>query len=165
MKHLWAPWRMTYIEQGDNSQRECIFCSKPAENRDKENLVLFRGDTAYVIMNSFPYNPGHLLIAPFKHTADLYQLDSCELLEIQTVLRYIIRVLNEAMHPHGFNVGVNLGRTAGAGIVDHIHWHVVPRWEGDTNFMPVLADTKVLPEALGSTYDKLRRVMEELGAP
>jgi len=165
VNRLWAPWRMVYIEQADEGERQCIFCTKPAENRDRENLILYRGETAFAIMNSFPYNPGHLMVAPFKHTSNLDDLESTELLEIQTTLRYMVRLLDEAMKPHGFNIGVNLGRTAGAGIVDHVHWHIVPRWDGDTNFMPVLADTKVVPEALESTYDKLRRVMDRLGAP
>jgi ATP adenylyltransferase len=165
MERLWAPWRIVYIEQAEDKEKGCIFCTKPAEERDRDNLILYRGETAFVMMNCFPYNPGHLMVAPFKHTADLYDLDDRELLEIQALTRYIIRVLREMMNPDGLNMGVNLGRTAGAGIVDHVHWHVVPRWNGDTNFMPVLADTKVLPEALESTYEKLRRKIDELGAP
>jgi len=163
MKRLWAPWRMKYIEQADKTEG-CIFCTLPAENKDEEKLILHRGKTAFIMMNSFPYNNGHLMVAPFKHTADMQDLEDEELLEIQRLLRYAIRLLTETMHPDGFNIGVNLGLTAGAGVADHIHWHIVPRWNGDTNFMPVVADTKVLPDSLQSTYKKLKKKIEELGA-
>ncbi len=154
---------MKYIQQSKTTG--CIFCCKPEEGRDKENLILWRGKTAFIMLNSFPYNPGHLMIAPFKHTADMYALDDSELLEISNLLRYSVRLLEAEMSPDGFNLGVNLGRAAGAGIEDHIHWHVVPRWNGDTNFMPVIGETKVLPESLEATYEKLKKKMEELGAP
>jgi ATP adenylyltransferase len=154
---------MKYIEQADKAEG-CIFCTLPAENKDEEKLILHRGKTAFIMLNSFPYNNGHLMIAPFKHTADMQDLEDEELLEIQRLLRYAIRLLTETMHPDGFNVGVNLGLTAGAGVADHIHWHIVPRWNGDTNFMPVVADTKVLPDSLQSTYKKLKKKIEELGA-
>ena len=163
MKRLWAPWRMKYIEQADKTEG-CIFCTLPAENKDEEKLILHRGKTAFIMLNSFPYNNGHLMVAPFKHTADMQDLEDEELLEIQRLLRYAIRLLTETMHPDGFNIGVNLGLTAGAGVADHIHWHIVPRWNGDTNFMPVVADTKVLPDSLQSTYKKLKKKIEELGA-
>ena len=163
MERLWAPWRMQYIEQGDKTQG-CIFCLLPPEEKDRENLILHRGKTGFVMLNSFPYNSGHLMVAPYKHVADMYDLADDELLEINHLVRYGVRLLTAAMQPDGFNLGVNLGRTAGAGIVDHIHWHIVPRWNGDTNFMPVIADTRVLPESLQATYDKLRNKIEELGA-
>lgn len=163
MKRLWAPWRMKYIQQGE--VEGCIFCDKPKENRDKENLILWRGKTAFIMLNSFPYNPGHLMIAPFKHTADMYDLGEDELLEISQLLRYSVRLLTAEMNSDGFNLGVNLGRPAGAGIEDHLHWHVVPRWNGDTNFMPVIGETKVLPESLEATYEKLKKRIENLGAP
>ncbi|MDH7480745.1 MAG: HIT domain-containing protein [Armatimonadota bacterium] len=163
MKRLWAPWRMKYIQQSE--MEGCIFCDKPKENRDKENLILWRGKTAFIMLNSFPYNPGHLMIAPFKHTADMYDLGEDELLEISQLLRYSVRLLTAEMNPDGFNLGVNLGRPAGAGIEDHLHWHVVPRWNGDTNFMPVIGETKVLPESLEATYEKLKKRIENLGAP
>jgi len=154
---------MQYIEQGDKTQG-CIFCLLPPEEKDRENLILHRGKTGFVMLNSFPYNSGHLMVAPYKHAADMYDLADDELLEINHLVRYGVRLLTAAMQPDGFNLGVNLGRTAGAGIVDHIHWHIVPRWNGDTNFMPVIADTRVLPEGLQATYDKLRNKIEELGA-
>ena len=164
MERLWAPWRMQYIEQGGRVQG-CLFCELPVQNRDEENLILHRGKTGFIMLNCFPYNSGHLMVAPFKHTADMYELVDDELLEISRLVRYSVRLLTAAMQPDGFNLGMNLGRSAGAGVADHVHWHIVPRWDGDTNFMPVIADTKVLPESLQSTYDKLRKKIEELGAP
>lgn len=164
MQRLWAPWRMEYIEKADRIPG-CIFCVKPAEGNDRESGIVCRGETAFIMMNAFPYNTGHVMIAPYKHTADLYELDDAELLEISHLVRYSVKLLRKAMSPDGFNVGVNLGRTAGAGIADHVHWHVVPRWNGDTNFMPVTANTKVLPESLEATRDKLIRAMDELGGP
>lgn len=162
MERLWAPWRMQYIEQGGRVEG-CIFCVLPAAGKDDENLILLRGERAFVMLNSFPYNPGHLMVAPFKHTANMYDLEDNELLEINRLVRYSVRLLTEEMRPDGFNIGINLGRSAGAGVVDHVHWHVVPRWDGDTNFMPIVADTKVLPEGLSATYDKLKAKIRELG--
>ena len=162
MDRIWAPWRMQYIELGDTPEG-CIFCVFPAQDRDRENLILYRGKTCFVMLNSYPYNPGHLMIAPYKHTANMYDLSDEELLEINRLLRYSIRLITECMHPDGFNVGSNLSRVAGSGVPDHIHWHIVPRWNGDTNFMPVIADTKVIPESLQATYDKLKKKMEEIG--
>ncbi|HET6454735.1 MAG TPA: HIT domain-containing protein [Armatimonadota bacterium] len=162
MDRIWAPWRMQYIEQGGKPEG-CIFCVFPAQDRDRENLILYRGKTAFVMLNSYPYNPGHLMIAPYEHTANMYDLSDEKLLEINRLLRYSIRLITECMHPDGFNVGLNLSRVAGSGVPDHIHWHVVPRWNGDTNFMPVIADTKVIPESLQATYDKLKKKMEEIG--
>lgn len=162
MERLWAPWRMEYIENAVRVEG-CIFCVLPAENKDRENLILFRGKHSFMMMNSFPYNNGHLMVAPYKHTADMYELEDETLLEINHLVRYSIRLLSAIMQPDGFNLGVNIGRTAGAGVLDHIHWHIVPRWNGDCNFMPVLANTKVLPESLHSTYDKLKKKIEELG--
>jgi ATP adenylyltransferase len=155
---------MSYIDQCDRVEG-CIFCVLPAENKDKDNLILYRGKHSFVIMNRFPYNNGHMMVAPFQHTADMYALSDEEMLEVNHLLRYCIRVLSATMQPDGFNLGVNLGRTAGAGVVDHIHWHIVPRWNGDSNFMPVIANTKVIPESLSSTYDKLKAKMQELGDP
>lgn len=164
MQRVWAPWRMEYIEQADRVPG-CIFCVKPAEEIDRVNGMVFRGKAAFIMMNAFPYNTGHLMIAPYKHTADLYELSAEELLETSHLVRYSVKLLQAAMCPDGFNLGVNLGRTAGAGIADHVHWHVVPRWNGDTNFMPVVGNTKVLPESLEATYDKLIGKMRELGKP
>lgn len=163
MERLWAPWRIEYIEKCDKIEG-CIFCVLPAEGKDRENLILHRGEKSFVIMNNYPYNPGHLMIASFKHTADMHELSDDELLEINHLLRNTVRLLRTVLEPHGFNIGVNLGRTAGAGVLDHIHWHIVPRWNGDTNFMPVISDTRVLPQSLSSMYDKLSAKMEEPGA-
>lgn len=164
MERLWSPWRMEYIEKADEIPG-CIFCVKPAEQQDTENGILRRGESAFVMMNAFPYNTGHLMIAPYKHTADLYELSDEELLEISHLVRYSVSLLKAVMKPDGFNLGVNLGRPAGAGFADHVHWHVVPRWSGDTNFMPVIGNTKVMPESLEATYEKLMRRMKELGEP
>lgn len=155
MRKLWAPWRIEYVKQG-GAKKGCFFCTLPAEAKDSDNLILKRGRTGFVILNSFPYNSGHMMVAPFKHTADMYELEDEELLEICHLIRAAIRTLTAVMKPDGFNLGVNLGKTAGAGVVDHIHWHIVPRWNGDTNFMPVTAATKVLPEHLRATYERLK---------
>lgn len=162
MERLWAPWRMEYIS-GCEKIEGCIFCVLPAKGEDEKNLILLRGKHSFMMMNSFPYNNGHLMVAPFRHTADMYLLTDEELLEINHLTRFGIKVLSSLMQPDGFNLGVNIGRTAGAGVLDHIHWHIVPRWNGDCNFMPVLGNTKVLPESLPSTYKKLRAKIEELG--
>lgn len=162
MDRIWAPWRMQYIELADKTEG-CIFCVFPSQDKDRENLLLYRGKTAFMMLNCYPYNPGHLMIAPYKHTSDMCDLSDQELLEVNQLVRSSVRLLTAVMEPHGFNVGINLGRTAGAGIADHIHWHIVPRWDGDTNFMPVIADTKVIPESLLATYDKLKEKMEEIG--
>lgn len=161
MDRLWAPWRMEYVTKCDKLEG-CLFCIVAADKDDRKNLLLYRGETAFMMMNCFPYNTGHLMIAPYQHTCELGDLSDQEMLEINRLVRYSVCILKEAMQPHGFNVGVNLGRTAGAGIADHVHWHIVPRWDGDTNFMPVIADTKVIPESLLATYDKLKEKMCEI---
>ena len=160
MKQLWAPWRIKYILM--EKPQGCIFCEKPKENKDKENYILYRGKTAFIILNAFPYNSGHLMIAPYRHVPSLEHLNDEELLEISKLITLSLKFIRRAMNPDGFNIGVNIGRAAGAGIEEHVHVHVVPRWVGDTNFMPVLADTKVIPEALDATYDKLKRALEEV---
>jgi len=158
MERLWAPWRMQYITgQPENG---CVFCVKPREDNDAENLILLRGKCAFIILNAFPYNNGHLLIAPYRHVADLSALTEEEQLEILKLTTLGCELLKATVSPHGFNVGINLGQTAGAGIADHLHVHIVPRWNGDTNFMPVLADVKVLPEALASTYRALKAELD-----
>ncbi len=132
----------------------------PAQNNDRENLILFRGKTAFVMLNGFPYTNGHLMVAPFKHTADITELDEKELLEINQLVSQAVGWLRAAYKPDGFNIGVNLGSAAGAGIPTHIHWHIVPRWEGDTNYMAVIGDVRVLPQSLGESYDKLKKVID-----
>ncbi|MFB3884310.1 MAG: HIT domain-containing protein [Thermodesulfobacteriota bacterium] len=159
MEYLWAPWRMDYILK--EKREGCIFCEKPRENKDKKNLILFRGEDAFVIMNKFPYNSGHLMVVPRRHCVDLVQLDDREIHELARLLRASSRILRECLHPHGFNIGMNIGKVGGAG-EEHIHFHVVPRWEGDINFMPVLSETKVIPEYLGKTYDKLHAAFKGL---
>ncbi|HEX9891723.1 MAG TPA: HIT domain-containing protein [Actinomycetota bacterium] len=147
---------MEYIKAaGAEDVQGCIFCDLPAQDDDEKNLILARGDLAFVILNRFPYNAGHLMVAPFRHVGEYEDLTDEEILDAEHLLQRAIRALKEEMDPHGFNVGMNLGRVAGAGIPDHLHWHVVPRWGGDTNFMPVVGGTKVLPELLDETRDRL----------
>jgi ATP adenylyltransferase len=160
MEQLWAPWRMQYIKRADEFEG-CIFCAFPAEENDEERLILLRGERAFLILNAFPYSNGHLMITPFRHTADLNDLDAAELLEMMTLTRRAVNLLKAAFNPEGFNIGVNMGRVAGAGIADHVHIHVVPRWSGDTNFMPVLGDVRVIPESLNAVYRRLREKLAE----
>lgn len=160
MERLWAPWRLEYIVA--EKVEGCIFCVFPSRDEDKKNHILYRGEHAYVIMNAFPYSNGHLLIPPYRHIADITELTDEENLEIMQLTQKCAVALKEVMRPDGFNVGMNLGTPAGAGIADHLHVHIVPRWNGDTNFMPVLADVKVIPEALEKTYDKLKSVFDRL---
>jgi ATP adenylyltransferase len=134
----------------------CILCQKPGENKDEANLILYRGQHSFIIMNAFPYNPGHLMVAPYRHVANLQDLRDEEAMELFTFVKKGLGLLKEVMKPSGFNIGLNVGKVAGAGIAEHIHTHIVPRWQGDTNFMPVLSDTKVTSEALSSTYKRLR---------
>ena len=159
MEQLWAPWRLEYIvgEKVDG----CIFCVFPQQTNDRDNRILYRGKHAFVIMNAFPYSNGHLLVAPYRHTGDFTELSADEGLEMMQLVQMSVRVLKEAANPDAFNIGVNMGTAAGAGIADHIHMHIVPRWNGDTNFMPVFADVKVIPEALEKTYDKLKAIFDK----
>lgn len=156
---LWAPWRIEYIK---NTRKEegCIFCTKPSESDDRKNLILYRGRHVYIIMNRYPYNNGHLMVVPFQHTAALEDLSEPARLELMALLDLSQKTLSEVMHPQGFNIGMNIGRTAGAGIEEHLHFHVVPRWGGDTNFMPIVGHTKVISEALEETWEQLHSVMK-----
>jgi ATP adenylyltransferase len=153
MERLWAPWRLEYIRSADE-QQGCVFCRAAAAG-DEDGLVVHRGKHALVVLNKYPYASGHLMVAPYRHEAEFGELTTDEALEIHRLAAAGLGALAETMRPQGFNVGWNLGRIAGAGIVDHVHLHVVPRWAGDTNFMPVLADVKVMPEALEDTRRKL----------
>jgi ATP adenylyltransferase len=153
-ERLWAPWRLEYVTGGDHGEG-CIFCAK-ADGSDEEGLVVHRGERAFVVMNRFPYSNGHLMAAPYRHVARPGDLDDGERAELWALLDRALGVLTEVMAPHGFNAGLNLGRVAGAGVEDHLHLHVVPRWNGDTNFMPVLADVKVMPEHLRRTAERVR---------
>ncbi len=154
MEQIWAPWRMKYIEM--EKPRGCILCEKPGQNNDAPNYILYRGDKNFVMMNSYPYNPGHLMVAPYRHVGHLEELTDEERHEHFDMVSQGVKLLKEIFSPAGFNIGMNLGRVAGAGIDDHVHTHIVPRWQGDTNFMPVIADVRVMPEALAETYNKLK---------
>ena len=154
MEHLWAPWRVEYIEK--HEETGCILCQKPQEDNDKANLILYRGQQNFIMLNAYPYNPGHLLIAPYRHIADLQDLSRQEAEEHFEIVKKAVVLLKEVMKPAGFNMGLNLGRVAGAGIAEHIHTHVVPRWRGDSNFMPVTSDTRIMSAGLTDLYGKLR---------
>jgi ATP adenylyltransferase len=155
---IWAPWRLKYGKGAkDNAGGECIFCAKPGEGpeHDQENLIVHRGERCYVILNRFPYTNGHLMIAPYAHVATLPGVDADTVAEMMTLAQKGMTVLETIYSPQGYNVGFNQGRVAGAGFEHHIHMHVVPRWGGDTNFMPVLADTRVMPQSLEQSYEAL----------
>jgi len=153
MKIISAGWRMEYIEKGN--AEGCIFCNKPAADEDSRNFIVRRGKAAFVIMNLYPYTTGHLMIAPYRHTGSLCELSEEEATELMKLVGWSELVLRKAMGAQGFNVGMNIGKCAGAGIPDHIHLHIVPRWEGDTNFMPVFSETRVLPDTLENVYKKI----------
>jgi len=158
---LWAPWRMKYIERIDvENDVKCIFCEKPKEDDDKRNYIIYRGKKCFAILNIFPYNNGHLLVVPYEHTSEIKDLDSETMLELMKTINIVIEVIKKTMRPDGFNIGINLGRTAGAGIKEHLHIHIVPRWNGDTNFMPVIGNTKVISESLEDTYEKLSKAIK-----
>jgi len=154
MEQIWAPWRIEYIQM--KKPEECILCGKPRQNNDELNYILYRGNKNFVIMNSYPYNPGHLMIAPYRHIANLEELTDEERDEHFKIVSQSINILRQVFNPAGFNIGINMGKIAGAGIDDHFHTHIVPRWQGDTNFMPVISDVRVVPEALAETYKKLK---------
>ena len=167
MDHLWAPWRMEYIEHNlkGNSDDDCIFCTRLEAADDDKHLILHRGDNAFIIMNLFPYNNGHLLIAPIRHIPDLTGASDEELLEMTKLIRESQRALSLAIKPHGFNVGMNFGRCGGAGLPGHLHLHVVPRWDGDTNFMHVCSDTDVISQSLTELLGLLKQVSKEQNLP
>jgi ATP adenylyltransferase len=160
MKVLWAPWRMVHI--GGPKQPGCIFCDKPVAENRREALVLAVGEHASVMLNKFPYANGHLMVAPRRHTADLGELSAVEHTGLAEALRATAALLREEFRPEGLNIGMNLGSAAGAGIADHLHWHVVPRWIGDTNFMPLIGEVRVMPEHLEAVYERLRPRFEAL---
>ena len=163
MKRLWAPWRMPYIEQS-TPEPGCLFCTKAAADDDEQNLILHRADACFVMMNLYPYNSGHLMVVPYQHVGRLDEVYPATGAKMFEAAQLSVQILTEALHPHGFNLGINQGRTAGAGVADHIHLHVVPRWDGDTNFVPVLADATVIPELLSATYAKLRPFCPRAGS-
>jgi len=149
MKTLWAPWRIDYIT--GQKEEGCVFCDNPKEANDKKNLILYKGESSFIIMNRYPYSNGHLMAVPYRHTNKMSELDDKEKLELMNLTTKCIEIL-KVMNPDGFNIGMNLGTAGGAGIDDHLHFHIVPRWNGDTNFMPLIADVKVMPEYLEDTY-------------
>ena len=158
MERLWSPWRMEYIEANKDepaTEGGCVFCALADGTGPEEERVLARTGLAFVTLAKYPYNPGHLLVLPMRHVGELEDLSAEENTEVAALLQRGVRALREASAPHGFNIGVNLGRVAGAGLPEHLHWHVVPRWGGDTNFMPVVGQTRVLPELLTDTHEKL----------
>lgn len=154
MELMWAPWRMEYIKKA-GQKRGCIFCSQPKIRNRKRVLILAQGPLCYVIMNKYPYISGHLMVVPNRHVDQLEFLSVEEGLDVFIAVQKTIEILKKTMKPHGLNIGVNLGRSAGAGIVHHLHYHVVPRWNGDTNFMPVIGGSKIISESLKETYEKL----------
>ncbi|MBW2477214.1 MAG: HIT domain-containing protein [Deltaproteobacteria bacterium] len=158
MENLWAPWRLEYIQGPDSD--DCIFCLGESRSEDETRLILVRGQHCFVIMNRYPYSNGHLMVAPIRHVSRHAEIDDVEAVEIHRYMVACQDVLTETCQAQGFNVGWNIGLAAGAGVADHLHLHIVPRWPGDTNFMPVLADIRVIPEHLLATYRLLRKAFE-----
>jgi len=159
LDRLWSPWRSKYIESfkpGAEKDGGCLFCKVFKEDKDEENFVLHRGTRGYIIMNLYPYNSGHLMVVPYKHTSRLDDLGADEVLGCMSLVNLACKVLDDSVYPQGYNIGMNLGRCSGAGIDEHLHFHIVPRWNGDTNFMPVLNDVKVVSEMMEETYKKLQ---------
>lgn len=159
MDRLWSPWRYSYVSKSGPAQG-CIFCNKPAENRDVDNLIVYRGEKNFVILNAFPYSSGHLMVAPYAHVATLVEADAGTLAEMMQLTRVAEQHLRAAYRPGGLNIGMNIGECAGAGIAGHIHMHVLPRWPGDANFMTTVGETRVIPEDLSVTYQKLRALFD-----
>ncbi len=153
---IWAPWRLAYVKDASkDTEDQCIFCAKPGADDDQANLIVHRGERCFVILNLFPYTNGHLMVAPYEHIAGLQELSPETIAEMMALAQRAMARLEEVYDPHGYNVGINQGRVAGAGVEHHIHLHVVPRWGGDTNFMPVIADTRVMPQTLEQSYEAL----------
>ena len=158
MKQMWAPWRMDYIK--NVQQQGCFMCAAFADDHDEDNLIVQRGEHCAIIMNRYPYNNGHLMVSPYRHIANMEELSSEEQLEMMTLATRCVTLLKKIMCPHGFNIGINIGEVAGAGLKDHIHLHVVPRWSGDTNFMPVFGQTKVIPQDITDVWHLLQDAMK-----
>ena len=157
MDQLWAPWRLSYVAtaKAPSAGDPCFLCAGLADDDDRKHLIALRTPLSVVVLNRFPYNNGHLLVAPRRHEGRLDELTADELLETMESLRRMVAVLDDSMHPNGYNIGLNIGHAAGAGLPGHLHWHIVPRWHGDTNFMPVLSDVKVIVQSLDTLYDML----------
>ncbi len=161
MERLWRPWRNAYVRDIENIRDEgCIFCDEPAGGDDSASLILYRGQKAFIIMNRFPYNTGHVMVSPYRHVGELEELDGEEAEELLALTVLAVKAIKREMRPQGFNLGMNLGKVAGAGFDKHLHVHVVPRWQGDTNFMPVVGEAKVMPESLEENYRRIRSSLE-----
>lgn len=156
MENLWAPWRIKYIQESPKEDG-CFLCNAVRNNQDEKNLLVHRGKECFCILNKYPYNGGHLMVAPNGHKADISGLSGEEMLEVMEIARDMKELLEKIMNPEGFNLGVNLGKSAGAGLIGHFHLHIVPRWNGDTNFMPVISDVKVIPQSLEDLYKELKK--------
>lgn len=161
MNHLWTPWRLPYLRGEEPLPDECLFCIRP-EDPDPKAHIVHRGEACYVILNRFPYNNGHLMVVPYDHVAKLENLDPATSANLMALTQLSLRVLREAYEPEGFNVGANLGTAAGAGIDDHVHLHVVPRWAGDTNYMTTVGRTRIIPEWMDQTYERLGPIFRRL---
>ena len=161
MERLFSPWRSEYIgsfsKTKKNKKEGCLFCTTAKDKNNARNLIILRGEFCFVMMNLYPYNSGHVLIVPYTHTSEFSRLSTEEYADVMAASARVMEAINKTMQPQGFNFGANLGRAAGAGIEQHIHFHIVPRWNGDTNFMPTLADTKLVSESMQETYKKLKR--------
>lgn len=162
VKYLWAPWRMGYIKTAKNKFGPCLFCQKSELGKEEENLVVHRGDKAYILMNLYPYNNGHLMVAPFDHEENFEALNSDTQVEMMNLSSQVMEVMRKKLQADGFNFGANFGDVAGAGIKEHLHLHIVPRWIGDTNFMPVMGHTKVMVDGLKETRDSLAEAFTNL---
>ncbi len=161
MNHIWSPWRMSYI-QNDDRESKCAFCQELSQPNSVQNLIVFRGQRSFIILNRFPYNSGHLMVVPYEHKATLEDLDAETRAEIMELGNLATRALQDAYHPQGFNLGINIGSAAGAGILEHVHLHVLPRWTGDTNFISTLGATRVLPESLEATFTRVKESIERI---
>jgi len=162
MEILWSPWREKYIEKLSLKSEGCIFCKMIKEHNDRDNLILYRGRSSFVVMNLYPYNNGHLLVVPLRHSGEITDITGDEMTEIMKTTQLSVKILKEVFSPAGFNIGINQGKISGAGVKDHIHIHVVPRWNGDTNFMPVIGETKVISQNLRTGYEKLKIHFDKL---
>ncbi len=159
-KYIWSPWRMKYIMSHEQTS-DCIFCVALSSGDDEESLIVYRGERAFVILNRYPYTSGHLMVVPYAHLATLEELDPQTRYELIDLCARAEGVLHKVYQPEGYNIGVNVGKAAGAGVASHIHFHIVPRWDGDTNFMSSLADARVLPESLGDTYRRVKQAWDQ----
>ena len=159
LDHLWAPWRQAYLMKTRRSQRGCVFCRALRSRSDRKVYVLYRGPRTFIVLNRYPYNNGHLMVALNRHRGELSQLTPDESTELWRMAMMMVEALKRVLHPHGFNIGVNVGRAAGAGIPDHLHVHVVPRWVGDTNFITTVGGTKVISASLDDLYRRLEPLM------